>query len=104
MSKYSDHIGFEYRAARRFLLLGGDDYYPGGGMFDFVASYDSLEEAVSWAVKPTDKQAGEPYKWHFLEWWHIWDCQINAVVACCTTENSNFTAADRAPIMDEKPK
>ena len=31
---------------KRFLLFGYDDYYPTGGMDDFVNSFDSLEECV----------------------------------------------------------
>lgn len=30
---------------KRFLLFSGSDYYPGGGWDDFVASFDTLEEA-----------------------------------------------------------
>lgn len=30
----------------RYLLFGGADYYPGGGMDDFIKSGDSIEELV----------------------------------------------------------
>jgi hypothetical protein len=34
-----------------FLLFAGDDFYPGGGWTDFVARFDSLEEAKEFIVQ-----------------------------------------------------
>ena len=30
---------------KRYLLFAGDDFYPSGGMGDFIADFDSLEKA-----------------------------------------------------------
>lgn len=30
---------------KRYWLFAGDAYYPGGGMEDFIASFDTVEEA-----------------------------------------------------------
>lgn len=49
---------------KRFLLFGGDCYYPGGGWDDFVGAFDSAAEAHDHAMKnPND-------------WWHIVDTTI----------------------------
>lgn len=29
----------------KFMLFGGDSYYPSGGMGDYLGTYDSIEEA-----------------------------------------------------------
>jgi hypothetical protein len=31
---------------KRYLLFMGDDYYPEGGMNDFVGDYDTVEDAI----------------------------------------------------------
>lgn len=30
---------------KRFAVFAGDNYYPGGGMGDFIKSFDTAEEA-----------------------------------------------------------
>lgn len=38
---------------KRYFLFEYDDYYPGGGMNDFVGDFDTIEEALSrYTVKP----------------------------------------------------
>ena len=32
---------------KRYLLFAGEDYYPSGGAYDFVGSFDSIDEAVN---------------------------------------------------------
>ena len=34
---------------KRFLVFGGEDYYPHGGWGDFIDSFDTIEEAKSCA-------------------------------------------------------
>ena len=53
---------------RRFLLFGGDRYYPLGGFSDFQGDYLTLEEAVTRAANRA---------W---DWWHVWDMQKKEVV------------------------
>lgn len=52
----------------RYLLFGGDKYYPGGGWQDFKGSFTTksaaLREAANWG-------------W---EWWHIVDLDSGTVV------------------------
>lgn len=39
----------------RYMLFAGDDYYPGGGMRDFVGFFNSIDEA---------NVAGKEEDWH----------------------------------------
>ncbi len=54
---------------KRFLLFSGDTYYPYGGFWDCNHSFDSLEEAVSFAASKDD------------DWYHVVDIQTMKVVA-----------------------
>lgn len=56
----------------RYLVFGGQEYYPAGGMDDFVASFDDLEQAVA-----RMRQLNEPDKWGYrsCEWCHVYDVQ-----------------------------
>jgi len=37
---------------KRYALFAYNRYYPGGGWFDFVNTFDSIEEAVTFATSP----------------------------------------------------
>ena len=53
----------------QYLLFAGYNYYPGGGMNDFVDEYDSIESARSdLAERDTD-----------YDWWHIYDMNTGLV-------------------------
>ena len=53
---------------KRYMLFSGDNYYPGGGMYDYKGSYDTVKEAVlhivgDWAHvydNETEKQLDAP--------------------------------------------
>jgi hypothetical protein len=32
---------------KQYLLFAGSDYYPSGGWLDFIASFDTMEEAYT---------------------------------------------------------
>ena len=32
---------------KRYLLFSGEDYYPSGGAYDFIGSFESIEDAVN---------------------------------------------------------
>lgn len=36
---------------KRFLLFGFDDYYPYGGMKDFIMDFDTMNEVVACTTK-----------------------------------------------------
>lgn len=44
-----------------YILFAGDQYYPQGGMHDFVGSYATVKEAEA-AVKE-----------YTCDWWHVVD-------------------------------
>ena len=45
-----------------FLLFAGNDYYPQGGWYDYIASYTRKSDAIKRAIKLRDPANG---------WWHI---------------------------------
>ncbi len=48
---------------KRYLLFGGDSYYPGGGWDDFINDFDTIVEAREEAKQ----------KLHKNQWWQIID-------------------------------
>lgn len=32
---------------KKYLLFAGDDYYPSGGMVDYIGSFDTIAEAAA---------------------------------------------------------
>jgi hypothetical protein len=58
---------------KRYLAFYGDNYYPNGGMDDFVGSYDTLDEAKSAVSEEHLKRTHPPhYSWDSM-WAHIYD-------------------------------
>lgn len=47
------------------MLFAGDDYYPNGGMSDFVGHFDSIYEILQ---ELNQNPCGSPYGWA-----HIYD-------------------------------
>lgn len=41
---------------KRFLLFGGDNYYPGGGWGDFIDHFDNASDAFAKGDTRTDWQ------------------------------------------------
>ena len=56
---------------KRFLLFQGLSYYPCGGVYDFINSFDTFEEATSQSKEDIDwqnildVQTGKRYIWIF---------------------------------------
>ncbi len=46
---------------KRYMLFAGYEYYPSGGMGDFVGYFDTMSEAVQHIQN--------------VEWWHVLDTQ-----------------------------
>lgn len=46
----------EERTFGRYLIFGGEQYYPTGGWFDFVTSTDDLESAVNQVNLMTNRE------------------------------------------------
>lgn len=56
---------------KRYWLFSGQIYYPGGGMDDFIGSYDTVDEAK--AVFPAE----DDYRY---SWAHIFDFEKELVI------------------------
>tara|TARA_Y100000593_G_C4245816_1_gene304594 strand:+ start:101 stop:364 length:264 start_codon:yes stop_codon:yes gene_type:complete len=61
-----------------FLLFGGDDYYPGGGMSDFRGRFDSIASAEEAARNVMFKNAWSDTG--VCQWWQIVDADTLQVV------------------------
>jgi hypothetical protein len=53
---------------KRFLYFTGDTYYPNGGWRDYHLSFDTFEEAETYAKK------------YHGDWWHIVDTQTMEII------------------------
>lgn len=76
---------------KNFLLFGGEIYYAGGGMEDFIKDFDTLQEATEFANSVfagygspmedricTDRPFSESA---FIQWWHVFDTAECSIVA-----------------------
>lgn len=61
---------------KRYLLFGGDTYYPRGGMHDLRGDFFTAEGAVSQAQKGEPMVAVSGY-----DWWHVIDTETWLIVA-----------------------
>ena len=57
---------------KRFLIFAGDNYYPSGGMRDFIGDYGTFQEAESNLLNLVIKNG-----W---DWGDIWDCETREMV------------------------
>jgi hypothetical protein len=64
---------------KRFLLFAGENYYPSGGMEDFINSFDSEQEAKDWYNKNQIAAKSNPDLEEY-EWLHIWDCTESKII------------------------
>jgi hypothetical protein len=64
------------QAARPFLLFGGPCYYARGGFHDFISSHPTAKEAFEEAIRLESQNKSDS-----VEWWQIWDCDTNSIVA-----------------------
>lgn len=53
---------------KRYLLFAGDTYYPNGGWYDYLGSFDTTEDCLRHI-------AGTPW-----DWWHIYDTKEQLIV------------------------
>ena len=63
---------------KRYWLFVYSQYYPRGGMEDFVDSFDSVEECKALALKNLDNGG-----WYY----HVYDSLIN-VISLYATDNT----------------
>ena len=73
----------------RFMVFGGCNYYAIGGLNDFIASFESLEDALEFAENPSFDTS--VYKWKYFktqdwDWWHVFDITCQKIVAQSQTQ------------------
>lgn len=59
----------------RYLVFVGSDYYPRGGIKDFVGDFPSKEQAIEVAVFTATQEGTYPYAWA-----HIYDLVKNKII------------------------
>jgi hypothetical protein len=70
MSESEQVVSDEIEAPKRYLLFGGDIYYPTGGWDDFAGDFDTADAATA-----------EGYRRKF-DWFHVIDREtLNRVVS-----------------------
>ena len=56
---------------RRYWLFVGENYYPGGGMRDFLKSFDTFDDAMSFLLNgPWRKEDEGPERFHKDHMWY----------------------------------
>jgi hypothetical protein len=55
-----------------FILFTGDTYYPGPGWANYRGSFDTLEDALTFALDPMTSS---------FDWWQIVDIRLRQIVA-----------------------
>lgn len=58
---------------KKYILFGGDVYYPRGGMRDFVDTSDNLNDLIGLAVETYDDD---------YEWAYVFDTELMKRVWC----------------------
>lgn len=74
---------------KRYWLFLGEDYYPGGGMHDFIDSFSSVEDATA-AAKSQIKASGGDY----YTWWHVADSHTGERVAADSDDDGQDNTLD----------
>ena len=57
---------------KRYILFAGEAYYPAGGWDDYIASFETLEEA-----KAAEKEKMKGYQY---DWSHVVDLHTGRIV------------------------
>jgi hypothetical protein len=58
---------------KRYILFGYEQYYPSGGMNDYIGDYDTVSEALMF-LEELDKDEDKP------ECYHIYDIKLDKTV------------------------
>lgn len=58
---------------KHFFLFAGASYYPGGGMRDFIDSFETLEAADEYVKENNHDRDSYSYHGRKWDWYHICD-------------------------------
>ena len=67
---------------KKYMLFGGDQYYPLGGMSDFIDSYDDTEKLL------------EHVRSEQFDWWHVLDRRTMEFVNLPGSEEMHWASAE----------
>lgn len=65
---------------KRFILFGGEQYYPSGGANDFIGSFGSVEEAYMYLAHNSHKE---------YDWWHVFDTHLDKIIVHKNDEDND---------------
>jgi hypothetical protein len=77
---------------KRFLLFVGETYYPLGGAFDLMGSFDSLAEVIDLLF--SDHTFGI-----VVDWIHVLDTEDNIIYKC----ENNFLGGEKVIVWSRFP-
>jgi len=67
---------------KRYLIFCGEEFYPSGGMADYITSSDTYASAIEIiAIHNTDSTG----------WWHIYDSNTHRIVAASNCAHIRFS-------------
>jgi len=66
---------------KRFMIFAGENYYPSGGMNDFVGEFDTISQCI---IRLSKRRA---------DWWNILDTQTKQVY-------NNYQAPNDSKIVE----
>lgn len=64
---------------KKYLAFYGDNYYPSGGMGDFIGDFDTKEEAIQAIEEAHKKNRPNDTKWQWV-WKQIYDTEKSVMV------------------------
>lgn len=60
---------------KRYWLFGGNVYYPQGGITDFIAMFDTIEDTIKHYDSKIEEIATCGYGW-----FHVYDSELREVI------------------------
>lgn len=67
----------------RYMLFGGEQHYPGGGVNDLISIFDNVDDAKKYLVDRGFKvlrDDGFYMGCTYIQWAHIYDVQTNSII------------------------
>lgn len=67
--------GYKIRKGmKKYLAFYGSNYYPSGGMDDFIGDFDSKEDAIDFVIKQHEKENPNDTEWEY-HWGNVYDTE-----------------------------
>lgn len=64
---------------KRYLAFYGSNYYPSGGMEDFIGDFDTAIEAKESVIEKNNSNILPDKEWDW-NWYQIWDSETRLFV------------------------